>query len=80
MNIRRLIATTGAIAAATAVVVSAGASAASAAPTDCAALNRASMRAAIQVDFFMALDDSAGWNRAYTNWLKIEAALEASNC
>lgn len=79
MNIRKLIATTGAIATATAVVVSAGTSAASAAPTDCAALHRASMRAAIQVDFLHVLD-SAGWDRAYTNWLRIEAALEASNC
>lgn len=57
-----------------------GAGAASAAPKDCAALNRASMRAAIQMDLYMDLGDSASWNAAYTIWVNIEAALEANGC
>lgn len=80
MKIRKLIAATGTVAAVTAMVVTSGAGTASAAPKDCAILSRASARAAMLMDIFMDVGDFAAWDRTYTNWLNIEAALEGNNC
>lgn len=80
MRIRKLIAATGAVTAATAVALSVGAGAASAHPLDCTSLHRASIRAAVLMGLYMEMEDFAASENQYAIWLNTEAAIEMAGC